>query len=123
MKLLYFFTLRRFLSEPTNHFEAIKVGGHQVRFFYYKLSKTNHAVLLDHRCHKLSVRESQQNYKDLYDDPVKRPEKIILRNYSQLKSPALLPLWLPSCVVFVIPGDVTKQRQTKIHYQATNKNL
>ena len=49
---------------------------------------------------KLSVRESQQKYKDLYGNPNERPEKIILQNNSQLKSLTLftivgrfLPVW------------------------------
>ena len=40
--------------------------------------------LTDHRLPKLSVRESQQKYKDLYGNPDKRPENIILRKNCQL---------------------------------------
>ena len=37
------------------------------------------SLRLDHRRPKLSVRESQQKYKELFENPDKRPEKIILQ--------------------------------------------
>ena len=49
---------------------------------------------------KLSERESQQKYKDLYGNPDKRPEKIILRKNSQSKSLTLLPLWIASFLCY-----------------------
>ena len=39
-----------------------------------------------HRRPKLSVRESQQKYKDLHGNPEKNPKKIILRKNSELKA-------------------------------------
>ena len=59
----------------------------------------------------LSVRESQQKYKDLYGNPEKRPEKIILRKL--LESLTLLSLWVASflCGFFQI------QRELKAGFQ------
>ena len=60
----------------------------------------------------LSVRDSQQKYKDLYGNPYKRPEKMILRKNPKLKNLTLLPLWVASfpCVSFQIGRELS-------HYQ------
>ena len=50
-----------------------------------------------HRRPKLSGKESQQKYKDLYGNPNKRPEKLILQKNSQLRSLTLLPVCAFCC--------------------------
>ena len=49
-------------------------------------SEKNTSLLVCPQAPKFSVGESQQKYKDLYGNPDKRPEKIILRKNCQLKS-------------------------------------
>ena len=73
------------------------------------------------KCHmrpKLSVKESQQKYKDLYGNPDKRPEKIILRKNSQLKSLTLLPLWVTFFLCVFFP-DSTRIKPLSVHRLST----
>ena len=73
------------------HFQNLK----EKRKWFF-LSQGHFKGMTHHKCPKLSVRESQQKYKDLYGNPNKRPDKIILQKNYQLKSLTFLPLWVAS---------------------------
>ena len=60
----------------------------------------------------------QQKYKDLYGNPDKKPEKIILRKNCQLKSLTLLPLWVASFLCGFFP-DSTRIKPLSVHRLST----
>ena len=85
--------------------------------------KFSFSLCRNHRRPKLSVRESQQKYKDLYGNPDKRPEKIILRKNSQLKPNLIdivgrfLPVWFFPDSTRIEPFSVPWLSTVKVKYE------